>query len=322
MEEQDTGARGGDLNGTEEHDKAQHQEKETEAGEAQNQCEEQPKEEADDPKVESEDEGTGEELSESCEVPVDDKPVIKEQVAEESVEVHETECVAEEEKGEQVSIPDSEEVKESGKEESLDEPVNGVGEHLEEEQEANNKENHINGTSTKEENNHFEGEELTKEEEENNKNKEQEAGESVDFQKEEFTNNHDDDSHHTISELRSKWDSFGKEQSSPPIEHIHCHPGMADTAKSRFGGTAEKCNQCQKTVYAMERLEVAGRLMHKTCFRCCKCNSPLSVGRFSVGGGELYCMTHYKQAFREKGTYDVFTPDNPIKGKWQSKPAE
>lgn len=47
-----------------------------------------------------------------------------------------------------------------------------------------------------------------------------------------------------------------------------------------------------------------------------------SVGRFSVGGGELYCMTHYKQAFREKGTYDVFTPDNPIKGKWQSKPAE
>lgn len=41
------------------------------------------------------------------------------------------------------------------------------------------------------------------------------------------------------------------------------------------GGNIEKCAQCNKTVYAMEKMEVAGRLMHKTCFRCCKCNSPL-----------------------------------------------
>ncbi|KAK7079514.1 LIM domain-containing protein 2 [Halocaridina rubra] len=69
----------------------------------------------------------------------------------------------------------------------------------------------------------------------------------------------------------------------------------------------------------MEKMEVAGRLLHKTCFKCCKCNSQLSVGRFSIGGKDMYCMTHYKQAFREKGTYDVFTPDNPCKGKWENK---
>lgn len=94
---------------------------------------------------------------------------------------------------------------------------------------------------------------------------------------------------------------------------------MSDAKKSRFGGNIEKCSQCTRTVYAMEKLEVAGRVMHKTCFRCCKCNSQLSVGRFSIGGDDLYCMTHYKQAFREKGTYDVFTPNNPCKGKWEAK---
>lgn len=209
---------------------------------------------------------------------MDDKPVIKEeQPTEESVEVHETECVVEEETGEQVSSPNGEEVKESGKEEPLEEPVNGV-EHQEDQEE-----NHINGTSTKEENNHFEGE-LTKEEEENNKNKEQEAGDSIDFQKKEFTNNHDDDSHHTISELRSKWDSFGKEQSSPPIEHIHCHPGMADTAKNRFVSTAYTIfmiyssrfsSLFQSTVFIFVSL-----LIYLTVFVCLSFQSSVSIYLF------------------------------------------
>lgn len=89
--------------------------------------------------------------------------------------------------------------------------------------------------------------------------------------------------------------------------------------KKRFEGTSEKCTQCNKTVYPMEKMEVAGRVLHKTCFKCCKCNSQLNIGRFSIGGKDMYCMTHYKQAFREKGTYDVFTPDNPCKGKWENK---
>lgn len=41
-----------------------------------------------------------------------------------------------------------------------------------------------------------------------------------------------------------------------------------------------------------------------------------SMNSFSIGGEDIYCMTHYKQAFTEKGTYDVFTPN---KGKWTRK---
>lgn len=299
---------GGDLNTTKELKEPQQQQSE---------------EATNDSKVESEDEGTGQDLPESCENSGDEEPVTNEQVAEELIEGQESESVVQEEK-EVNDIGSGEEVQDLENEESLDKEANKkVEEPLEEEEEADhNKENHVNGTSA-EQNNHFEPEEqLTKEEEENNKNKEQESGDIVDYKKKVSKQ---EESQQSISELKSKWDSFGKEHSDSPTDHSHRNEGdnMADTAKtSRFGGTVEKCNQCQKTVYAMERMEVAGRLMHKTCFRCCKCNSPLSVGRFSVGGGELYCMTHYKQAFREKGTYDVFTPDNPIKGKWQNKPAE
>ncbi|KAG7160956.1 probable inactive protein kinase DDB_G0270444 [Homarus americanus] len=144
-----------------------------------------------------------------------------------------------------------------------------------------------------------------------------------------------------INDAKQKWKALEKQEDQSEVDNnknykikigqkpkdIEREPNtaraMADATKtSRFGGTSEKCAQCNRTVYAMEKMEVAGRLMHKTCFRCCKCNSPLSVGRFSVGGGHLYCLTHYKQAFREKGTYDVFTPDNPCKGKWQPKAQE
>lgn len=41
-----------------------------------------------------------------------------------------------------------------------------------------------------------------------------------------------------------------------------------------------------------------------------------SMNTFSIGGDDMYCTTHYKQAFTEKGTYDVFTPN---KGKWTRK---
>lgn len=142
-----------------------------------------------------------------------------------------------------------------------------------------------------------------------------------------------------INEAKQKWEALEKQDQSEVDDNKNYKIGQqenspyivcdqtgtmadADTKTSRFGGTVEKCAKCNRTVYAMEKMEVAGRLMHKTCFRCCKCNSPLSVGRFSVGGGNLYCLTHYKQAFREKGTYDVFTPDNPCKGKWQPKAPE
>lgn len=125
-----------------------------------------------------------------------------------------------------------------------------------------------------------------------------------------------DENNKKNEEGENKWSKEKENGSAQGVSN------MSDAKSKRFGGTSEKCTQCNKTVYPMEKMEVAGRLLHKTCFKCCKCNSQLNVGRFSIGGKDMYCMTHYKQAFREKGTYDVFTPDNPIKGKWENKAHE
>lgn len=145
-----------------------------------------------------------------------------------------------EEKEKEVNdIGSEEEVQDLGNdEESLDKRVNEEVEepHQEEDEADHNKENHINGTSGQQ-NSDFEAEEqLTKEEEENNKNKEQETGDIVDFKKKEVRSKQEE-SQQSISELKSKWDSFGKEQSGSPTDHSHKHEGdnMADTTKtSRF----------------------------------------------------------------------------------------
>lgn len=210
----------GDLNSSEESEEAQHQQQSEQA--------------TDDPKVESEDEGTGQDLPESCENSEDEVPVIKVDVAEELIEVQESGV---EETIKEVNDKGSgEECQELGDEESLDKKVKEeTKEPLQEEEEADhNKENHVNGTSDQQ--NNFDSEEqLTKEEEENNKNKEQEADDIVDFTKKEFRSNQEE-SQQSISELKSKWDSIGKEQNCSPTELSHNN--MADTTKtSRFVST-------------------------------------------------------------------------------------
>ncbi|CAL4069333.1 unnamed protein product [Meganyctiphanes norvegica] len=109
--------------------------------------------------------------------------------------------------------------------------------------------------------------------------------------------------------LRKMFENKATEQPVPVKQPKH--------KVNRFvGGGGEKCGICSKTVYALERLEVVGKVLHKRCFKCAKCKSTLGMGNFSVGGDSYYCTTHYKQMFAEKGTYDVFTPN---KGKWTRK---
>ncbi|XP_063858425.1 titin-like isoform X22 [Scylla paramamosain] len=114
----------------------------------------------------------------------------------------------------------------------------------------------------------------------------------------------------TARNLRAMFENKAQESTQPV--------GQRPKVKvNRFvGGGGDKCMLCDHTVYAMERLEVAGRVLHKNCFKCCKCSTKLSMNTFSIGGDDMYCTTHYKQAFTEKGTYDVFTPN---KGKWTRK---
>jgi hypothetical protein len=42
---------------------------------------------------------------------------------------------------------------------------------------------------------------------------------------------------------------------------------------SLHGG--DKCCQCEKTVYAMEKIEANKKIYHKSCFKCTTCNCPL-----------------------------------------------
>lgn len=37
----------------------------------------------------------------------------------------------------------------------------------------------------------------------------------------------------------------------------------------------ESCCVCDKTVYAMEKIEADKKIYHKTCFKCTTCNCPL-----------------------------------------------
>ncbi|VDL96261.1 unnamed protein product [Schistocephalus solidus] len=41
----------------------------------------------------------------------------------------------------------------------------------------------------------------------------------------------------------------------------------------------EKCVRCEKTVYAVERVEAGGLIWHKGCFRCSECDMVLKWGR-------------------------------------------
>eukprot|EP00117_Sycon_ciliatum_P034036 scpid2382/ scgid2533/ Xin actin-binding repeat-containing protein 2; Beta-xin; Cardiomyopathy-associated protein 3; Myogenic MEF2-activated Xin-related protein; Myomaxin; mXinbeta len=73
----------------------------------------------------------------------------------------------------------------------------------------------------------------------------------------------------------------------------------------KFGGAStEKCAICEKTVYAMERLEADKEVFHKNCFRCHECKKVLGLGSYASLSGQVYCKPHFKQLFKLKGNYD------------------
>ena len=41
------------------------------------------------------------------------------------------------------------------------------------------------------------------------------------------------------------------------------------------GKRSEPCKMCSKPVFILERLNVSGRLLHRTCFKCARCNNQL-----------------------------------------------
>lgn len=58
------------------------------------------------------------------------------------------------------------------------------------------------------------------------------------------------------------------------------------------------CGRCEKTVYATEAIQGAGKTWHKLCFRCSdtSCNIVLTLKTFKGYQGQVYCNRHEPKA--------------------------
>jgi len=53
------------------------------------------------------------------------------------------------------------------------------------------------------------------------------------------------------------------------------------------------CAVCGKTAYIMEQLQANDSVYHKACFRCCECDTTLTVANFASLDDRVYCKHHY-----------------------------
>ncbi|XP_077581835.1 LIM domain and actin-binding protein 1-like isoform X2 [Stigmatopora nigra] len=83
--------------------------------------------------------------------------------------------------------------------------------------------------------------------------------------------------------------------------------------------TREPCVSCQKTVYPLERLVANQQVFHSACFRCCHCNTKLSLANYASLHNNVYCKPHFCQLFKAKGNYDEGFGHRPHKELWESK---
>ncbi|KAJ0106652.1 hypothetical protein Patl1_17980 [Pistacia atlantica] len=71
-----------------------------------------------------------------------------------------------------------------------------------------------------------------------------------------------------------------------------------------FGGTTQKCEACEKTVYLVDQLTADSKVYHKACFRCHHCKGTLKLFNYSSFEGVLYCKPHFDQLFKMTGSLD------------------
>lgn len=85
-------------------------------------------------------------------------------------------------------------------------------------------------------------------------------------------------------------------------------PSSIASKFSSVGSAAEKCETCQKTVYATEKMVIeekeGKKVFHKLCFKCTHCSVVMSLGNFASMNSVYYCKPHFKQLFATKGNYD------------------
>jgi len=79
-------------------------------------------------------------------------------------------------------------------------------------------------------------------------------------------------------------------------------PRSAEASIKKFGAI-EKCDICEQTVYLIEKIVLEGKILHKSCLKCCHCGNTLSAGKYASLAGKYYCKPHFKQLFALKGNY-------------------
>jgi len=93
---------------------------------------------------------------------------------------------------------------------------------------------------------------------------------------------------------------------TPPPKQANIEPAIVDN----------KCFLCNKTVYAMEKVEADKKVYHKSCFKCVQCKSVLKPGNFTANDSKIYCKPHFLQLFAIKGNYSAGFGLNDHKARW------
>ncbi|CAN1337454.1 Pollen-specific protein SF3 [Linum perenne] len=77
-----------------------------------------------------------------------------------------------------------------------------------------------------------------------------------------------------------------------------------------FAGTKEKCKECTKIVYPIERVTVNKTSYHRKCFKCSHGGCTISPSNYIAHEGKLYCKHHHIQLFKKKGNYSQLENDS------------
>jgi len=81
---------------------------------------------------------------------------------------------------------------------------------------------------------------------------------------------------------------------------------LTDTAKLQMknplmGRLSDPCKQCSKSVFILERLNVGGKILHRTCFKCARCQDQLTLASFyETETGQFCCEVCPDEETRER----------------------
>ncbi|KAJ3166439.1 Metabotropic GABA-B receptor subtype 3A [Geranomyces variabilis] len=97
----------------------------------------------------------------------------------------------------------------------------------------------------------------------------------------------------------ARWHEFFEEILTPDMLVTTARPPSSASPEHSVMGaggadSAQKCGTCEKTVYATEKIEAAGKHYHKGCFKCSdpNCNIQLNLKTFQAQNNEIWCGKH------------------------------